>query len=178
MGSDWTGDRQARAPGFRMKVIYHNRRRLDEAIENEYAAAFVSKDELLAQSDFLVLAMPYSPENYHLVGSDELHKMKTSSILLNIGRGGLVDEAALAMALIEKKIGAAGLDVFEREPVIDPALNGLSNLVVTPHIAGGTEATQHALADLAADNLIAALGHGANAYHPPSIINPEVLKKR
>jgi glyoxylate/hydroxypyruvate/2-ketogluconate reductase len=166
-----------RAIGFRMGVIYHNRRRLDPALESECRATLRTKEELLREADFIVLAMPYSPENYHLIGAAELAMMRPSAMLFNIARGGLIDEAALATALREQRLAAAGLDVFEGEPAIHPGLMGLPNVVLTPHIAGGTAEAQHGLASLAADNLIAALGFGPQAGRPPSVFNPEVLKR-
>lgn len=164
-----------RAAGFRMKVLYHNRRPLDGPTERECQAAYRSKDELLQQADFIVLAMPFTKENYHLIGARELRLMRGSAMLFNIARGGLIDEEALATALKENRIAGAGLDVFEGEPAVYPGLLGLPNVVLTPHIAGGTAEAQHGLASLAADNLIAALGLGPQAGHPPSIFNPEVL---
>jgi len=166
-----------RASGFRMRVVYHNRRRLDLSLEEECRATLRSKEELLREADFIVLAMPFSPENYHLIGAAELAMMQPSAMLFNIARGGLIDEAALAAALREQRLAAAGLDVFEGEPAIHPGLMGLSNVILTPHIAGGTAEAQHGLASLAADNLIAALGFGPQAGHPPSVFNPEVLKR-
>ena len=166
-----------RAIGFRMRVIYHNRRRLDPALEAECRATLRKKEELLREADFIVLAMPFSSENYHIIGAAELAMMLPSALLFNIARGGLIDEAALAVALREQRVAGAGLDVFEGEPAIHPGLMGLSNVVLTPHIAGGTAEAQHGLASLAADNLIAALGLGPQAGHPPSIFNPEVLKR-
>ena len=165
-----------RAIGFRMTVLYHNRRQLDAGLEAECRASFRSKAELLRESDFVILALPLTAENHHLIGAPELSTMRASAMLFNIARGGLIDEAALAMALKEHALAGAGLDVFEAEPVIHPGLIGLSNVVITPHIAGGTAEAQHGLASLAADNLIAALGLGPNAGKPPSVFNPEVLK--
>ncbi|HTI09892.1 MAG TPA: D-glycerate dehydrogenase [Puia sp.] len=167
-----------RAPGFRIKVLYHNRHRLDPAIEEDCRAAYRSKEELLKESDFVILALPYTPGNYHLIGEKELQLMRPSAMLFNIARGGLIDESALASALRNGHLAAAGLDVFEGEPAIDPGLIGLPNAVLTPHIAGGTREAQHGLASLGADNLIAALGLGPNAGHPPSILNPEVLNRK
>ena len=166
-----------RAAGFRIKVLYHNRRRVDPAIEAECRAEYRTKDDLLREADFVVLAMPYTAENYHLIGAGELQLMRASAMLFNIARGGLIDEEALATALKENRIAAAGLDVFEAEPVIYPGLMGLPNVVLTPHIAGGTAEAQHGLASLAADNLIAALGFGPQAGKPPSVFNPEVLRR-
>lgn len=166
-----------RAVGFRMNVLYHNRRRLDAAIENECRAAYRKREDLLREADFVVLAMPYSPENHHLIGPQQLRSMKPTAMLFNIARGGLIDETALAQALLEKTLAGAGLDVFEAEPAIDPGLRGLPNVVLTPHIAGGTEEAQHGLAAMAADNLVAALGFGPHAGRPPGVFNPEVLGK-
>lgn len=165
-----------RAIGFRMTVLYHNRRRLDPAIEMECRAAYRSREVVLRESDFVVLAMPLTPENYHLIGAGELRLMKPTAMLFNIARGGLIDEAALAQALHSGALAGAGLDVFEREPVIFPGLLDLPNVVLTPHIAGATYEAQHGLASLAADNLIAALGYGPQAGRPPSVFNPEVMK--
>jgi lactate dehydrogenase-like 2-hydroxyacid dehydrogenase len=166
-----------RAVGFRMTVLYHNRRRLDAGLEAECRAKYCSKEELLGESDFVILALPLTAENYHLIGSSELSLMRPSAMLFNIARGGLIDEAALAAALKGNVLAGAGLDVFEAEPVVYPGLMGLSNVVITPHIAGGTAEAQHGLASLAADNLIAALGLGPQAGKPPSVFNPEVLSE-
>ena len=164
-----------RAIGFRMPVLYNNRRRLAPSVEEDCRASYRTKEGLLREADFVVLAMPFTQENYHVIGAAELQLMKPSAMLFNMSRGGLIDEAALASALQQRQLAAAGLDVFEKEPAIHPALIGLANAVLTPHIAGGTEETQHGLASLAADNLIAALGLGPRAGHPPSVFNPEVL---
>ncbi len=163
------------ALGFGMKVIYHNRSRLDTATEAQCKAAYVGKDELLAQADHLVLVLPYSASSHHAIGSAELARMKPTATLTNIARGGIVDDAALAAALAEGRIAAAGLDVFEGEPALNPALLSVPNVVLTPHIASATVATRRAMADLAADNLIAALGFGPAAGRPPSPLNPEVM---
>jgi gluconate 2-dehydrogenase len=166
-----------RAIGFRMQVLYHNRRHLDSAIEADCRATYRTREQLLQEADFIMLAMPYTPENFHLIGAAELQLMRPTAMLFNIARGGLIDEEALATALRDRKIAGAGVDVFENEPSIHPGLMGLPNAVLTPHIAGGTEDAQHGLASLAADNLIAALGLGLQAGHPPSVFNPEVLTR-
>jgi gluconate 2-dehydrogenase len=152
-----------------MPVLYNNRHQLASSIEKDCRAAFRTKAEILREADFVVLAMPYTPENYHLIGAAELALMKPSAMLFNIARGGLIDEAALAAALQKQQLAAAGLDVFEEEPIIHPGLLGLSNAVLTPHIAGGTADTQYGLASMAADNLIAALGLGPRAGHPVGV---------
>lgn len=164
------------ALGFGMRVVYHNRSRLDAAIEQECRAAYVSKQELLQQADHLVIVVPYSPASHHAIGAVELTQMKRTATLTNIARGGVVDDAALAQALATGLIAAAGLDVFEGEPTVHPHLLNVPNVVLTPHIASATVATRRAMADLAADNLIAALGLGPSAGKPPTPINPDVLR--
>ncbi|GAB4564235.1 MAG: D-glycerate dehydrogenase [Rhizobacter sp.] len=164
------------ALGFGMRVIYHNRSRLDAAIEQECRAAYVSKQELLQQADHLVIVVPYSPASHHAIGAVELAQMKRTATLTNIARGGVVDDAALAQALATGLIAAAGLDVFEGEPAVHPHLLNVPNVVLTPHIASATVATRLAMANLAADNLIAALGFGPSAGKPPTPINPDVLR--
>ncbi|HRI20349.1 MAG TPA: D-glycerate dehydrogenase [Panacibacter sp.] len=166
-----------RGTGFNMKVIYHNRKRVDMAIEQDCNAAYATKETLLNEADFVVLALPFTKNNYHIIDTQELEIMKQSAILINIARGGLINEAALADALQQKKIAAAALDVFEQEPLIFPALPELPNVLLTPHIAGGTEETQYGLASAGADNLIAALGYGPDAFQPPAILNPQVYGK-
>ena len=165
------------ALGFGMKVIYHNRSRLNEQIEAQLGARLVGKHELLRECDHLVIVVPYSAASHHLVGAAELALMKPSATLTNIARGGVVDDAALAQALRDKRIAAAGLDVFEGEPSVHPALLTVPNVVLTPHIASASIPTRRAMAHLAADNLIAALGAGPTAGRPPTALNPEVLGK-
>jgi gluconate 2-dehydrogenase len=165
------------ALGFGMRVIYHNRSRLDPAVEASLRAEYVSKEELLRRSDHLMIVVPYGPAVHHAIGAPELALMKPTATLTNIARGGVVDDAALADALRERRIASAGLDVFEGEPKVNAGLLAVPNVVLTPHIASATEATRRAMADLAADNLIAALGRGPNAGRPPTPLNPEVLKR-
>ena len=167
-----------RASGFDMTVLYHNRSRLPENIERACAARWVSKAELLQRADHLLLVLPYTKENHHTIGATELAAMKPTAVLVNIARGGIVDEAALAQALSEGKLAAAGLDVFEGEPVVNPLLRALDNVVLSPHIASASAETRRAMAMLAADNLLAALDYGPNAGHPSSALNPEVLERR
>ncbi len=153
---------QRGAWGFGMQVIYHNRSRLDATAEAACQARYVGMDELLAQADHLVLVLPYTSEAHHIIGTRELARMKPTATLVNIGRGGLVDELALADALRGGRLAAAGLDVFEGEPEVNPALLDLPNVVLTPHIASATVPTRLAMANLAADNLIAFFdGRGA-----------------
>jgi len=154
MGRIGQGIARRGALGFGMKVIYHNRRRLDAATEAACGATYVSKAELLQAADHLVLVLPYSAESHHAIGEAELAQMKPSATLVNIARGGIVDDAALARALRERRIAAAGLDVFEGEPSVNPNLLALPNVVLTPHIASASLPTRLAMASLAADNLI------------------------
>ena len=158
MGRIGQGIARRGALGFGMKVIYHNRSRLDASIESELKATYVSKEELLKSADHLVLVLPYSPAAHHAIGAAELKQMKPTATLVNLARGGIVDDAALAEALRNKTISAAGLDVFEGEPTVHPALLTVPNVVLTPHIASATLPTRRAMADLAADNLISFLG--------------------
>ena len=161
-----------RALGFGMNVIYHNRSHLSDASEKACGAKYVSKEELLRTADHVVLVLPYSAESHHTIGAKEIALMKPTATLINIARGGIVDDAALAQALKEKRIFAAGLDVFEGEPKVHPELLKLSNVVLAPHIASATEKTRRAMVDLAVDNLRAAL----DGKKPPSLINAEVYK--
>ena len=155
MGRIGQGIARRGAHGFGMRVIYHNRSRLAPQAEAECKAQYVGMDELLAQADHLVLVLPYTSATHHIVGAAQLARMKPTATLTNIGRGGLVDEAALAAALQTGRLAAAGLDVFEGEPVVNPALLACTNVVLTPHIASATVPTRLAMANLAADNLIA-----------------------
>ncbi len=159
------------ALGFGMKVLYHNRSRLDVDVEAAVNATWVDKATLLRDSDHLVLVLPHSAGSHHAIGAAELALMRPTATLTNIARGGIVDDQALADALRERRIAAAGLDVFEGEPALLPALLELPNVVLTPHIASASVPTRRAMAHLAADNLIAALCGGT----PPTALNPQVL---
>ena len=159
-----------RAAGFDMRVLYHNRRRVAESIELELRTSWVTLEELLRQSDFVVLQVPYSPETHHLIGAAQLALMKPSAILINSTRGGVVDDAALIEALKNGTIRAAGLDVFENEPMLNPGFLDLDNVVLTPHIGSSTEATRRAMAMTAAKNAVAALTGG----HPPNLVNTQL----
>ncbi|WP_439683013.1 Lactate dehydrogenase or related 2-hydroxyacid dehydrogenase [Cupriavidus oxalaticus] len=167
-----------RASGFGMNVLYHNRSQLPADTERALNARYVSKEDLLRQSDHLLLVLPYGPQSHHAIGAAELALMKPTATLVNLARGGIVDDAALAQALRDKRIFGAGLDVFEGEPSVHPDLLTVPNVVLTPHIASASEKTRRAMAMLAADNLIAALDQGPQAGHPPTVINPEVMPRR
>jgi glyoxylate/hydroxypyruvate/2-ketogluconate reductase len=157
-----------RAIGFEMKVIYHDVRRAAPEIEQTCRVNFVSKEELLEQADIVTLHVPFSPATHHLIGKQELGKMKPTAILINTSRGGVVDDSALIEALRKGTIAGAGLDVFENEPKLNPAFFELKNVVLTPHIASSSKATRFKMAMLAAQNLVAALTEKT----PPNLLNP------
>ena len=162
-----------RARGFSMRVLYHNRKRLPAKIERATGAKYVPLERLLRQSDFVSLNMPYSPSSHHLIGAQQLALMKPTAVLVNAARGGVVDDAALIAALKEKRIAAAGLDVFEGEPKLNPGFLELDNVALVPHIGSATRATRTAMALLASKNLVAAL----SGKRPPNLLNPEVLDR-
>lgn len=161
-----------RALGFDMKVIYHKRTPLPAEREAECRAKWVDKQTLLREADFLVLLLPYSPESHYTIGAAELALMKPTAHLINVARGGIVDDEALIAALREGRLAGAGLDVFEGEPKFNPGFLELDNVALTPHIGSSSRATRMAMAMTAADNLIAALG----GQRPPNLLNPEVLR--
>jgi gluconate 2-dehydrogenase len=171
MGRIGQGIARRGAHGFGMNVIYHNRSRLAPELEAACQARYVGKEELLQTADHLVLVLPYTAQSHHAIGAAEIALMKPTATLVNIARGGIVDDAALAQALKAGRIAAAGLDVFEGEPKVHPDLLTVPNVVLTPHIASATVTTRRAMADLAADNLIGFLVDGK----PPTPLNPEVL---
>jgi lactate dehydrogenase-like 2-hydroxyacid dehydrogenase len=161
-----------RGSGFSMRVVYHNRARLPA--EQEGGATWLPKEELLRQADHLVLMVPYAQATHHLIGAAELALMKPTAVLVNLARGGVVDDAALIRALRDGRLAAAGLDVFEGEPQLNPGFLELENVVLTPHIASSTRATREAMARLAMRNLAEALA----GRRPPSLLNPEVWAHR
>jgi gluconate 2-dehydrogenase len=173
MGRIGQGIARRGALGFGMNVIYHNRSRLDAATEAECKARYVSKEELLKTADHLVLVLPYSAASHHTIGAAELAQMKPTATLVNIARGGIVDDAALAQALREKRIAAAGLDVFEGEPKVHPDLLTVPNVVLTPHIASASVPTRKAMAKLAADNLVEFFAR----HRALTPLNPQVLRQ-
>jgi glyoxylate/hydroxypyruvate/2-ketogluconate reductase len=157
-----------RGRGFDMRVVYHNRTRLPAA--QEEGATWMALDEVLRSADHLVLVVPYSQATHHLIGAPQLALMKPTAVLVNIARGGVVDDAALIEALKHGRLAAAGLDVFENEPQLNPGFLGLENAVLTPHIASSTRATRNAMAQLAIDNLDAVLA----GRRPAALLNPQV----
>jgi len=160
MGRIGQGIARRAAHGFGMEVLYHNRSRLSTELEAECKARYVSKEELLTTADHVMLVVPYSAASHHTIGAAELAMMRPTATLVNIARGGIVDDAALAKALAAGQIAAAGLDVFEGEPQVHPDLLKVPNVVLTPHIASATIKTRKAMAQLAADNLIAFFSKG------------------
>jgi lactate dehydrogenase-like 2-hydroxyacid dehydrogenase len=163
-----------RAKGFSMRVLYHNRRRATKAVERESGAKYVGLEKLLKESDFVSLNLPYSKEAHHLIGARELSLMKPTAVLVNAARGGIIDDAALVQALKDKRIAAAGLDVFEGEPKFNPGFLEIDNVALIPHIGSGTLATRMKMNLLAVKNLTAALA----GKRPPSLLNPEAWGKR
>jgi gluconate 2-dehydrogenase len=164
-----------RAVGFGMPVLYHNRSPLPEADERACNARYVDKQQLLRESDFLMLVLPLTAQTRHAIGAPELALMKPTAILLNLARGGIVDDAALAAALRERRLAGAGLDVFEGEPAVHPGLLALDNVVLSPHIASATTDTRRAMTSVAVDNVLAMFGYGPHPGRPPNILNPNVL---
>ncbi len=161
-----------RARGFDMRVVYHNRQRLPAGQED--GATWLPMDELLRTVDHLVLMVPYSQATHHLIGRDQLALMKPTAVLVNLARGGVVDDAALIDALQGGRLAAAGLDVFENEPKLNPGFMALENAVLTPHIASSTRATRNAMAALAIRNLDDVLA----GRRPPALLNPDVWDTR
>lgn len=161
-----------RLRGFDCRLLYSDIQRAERKVEEALQASYLPKDELLRQSDIVILILPYMPETHHYIGKAELAKMKASAVLINIARGGIVDDGALAEALKAGRLWAAGLDVHEKEPTVHPALFALDNVVLTPHIASATEPTRQAMAMLAAQNCVAALTGAV----PPNLLNPDYKK--
>jgi glyoxylate reductase len=160
-----------RATGFQMRILYHNRQRLESAIESELKATWVEKHVLLQQADFVSLHVPLSPATTHFIGAAELRMMRPTAYLINAARGPVVDEAALIQALQQGWIAGAALDVFEDEPHVPQALRELENVVLVPHIGSASVATRTRMAVIAAENLVAVL----RGEDTPYIVNPAVL---
>jgi glyoxylate reductase len=162
-----------RARGFGMTVLYHDVYRPPPEVERDLGAAYRDLDDLLAEADFVSLHVNLTEQTRHLIDAERLRGMKRTAVLVNTSRGPVVDEAALARALKDGVIFAAGLDVFEREPEVHPDLLECENVVVIPHLGSATVDTRIAMGLLAADNLIAAL----EGRRPPTLVNPEVLER-
>src|SRR4029453_9350820 len=160
-----------RATGFGMAVRYTARHRLPAAEEAALGVAWRELDELLAEADFVSIHTGLSAATRHLIGAERLARMKPTAVLVNTARGPIVDEAALAAALAAGELGAAGLDVFEREPEVPPGLLGLDNVTIVPHLGTSTLETRVAMGMTAADNLLAAL----EGRRPPNLLHPDAL---
>lgn len=156
-----------RSLGFDMKVLYFGVRRKDTETEQRYGATYVALDTLLQESDFVTLHVPLTQSTHHLIGKDKLALMKPTAFLINASRGAVVDEQALVEVLKERKIAGAALDVYEKEPQLSPGLSELDNVVLIPHLGSATMQTRNAMAEIVADNVIAAL-HGER---PPNLVN-------
>jgi gluconate 2-dehydrogenase len=156
-----------RARGFDMRILYNDPVRLPGDEEARLGVTFVERDRLLAEADFVVVMVPYSPATHHLIGAAEIAKMKSTAVLVNTSRGGIVDDAALAEALKAQRIAAAGLDVFEDEPKVHAGYLELRNVVLTPHIGSASRATRLNMCRTAAANLTAVLEGRA----PPNPVN-------
>ncbi len=163
----------ARAKGFAMRVIYWNRTRLSETEEAELGLTYLSLDEVLAQADFVSIHVALTPATTHLIGADELAKMKATAYIINTARGPVIDEKALVSALQNNQIAGAGLDVFEREPALEPGLAELPNVVIPPHLGSATIGTRTKMGNMAARNLFAA----CRGETPPNILNPEIYAR-
>ncbi len=163
-----------RARGFNMRLLYHNRTRMESSAEDSLRVEYADLDGLLAESDFISLHVPLTEETTYLIGARELALMKPTAYLINTSRGPVVDEKALVQVLRERKIGGAGLDVYENEPALAPGLAELDNAVLLPHVGSGTLETRTRMASLAVENLLA----GLRGDTPPNLLNPEVLSKR
>ncbi len=163
-----------RAKGFGMRILYHNRNRLPEQVERDLGMNYASLDELLKESDFVSLHCPLTAETRHLIGPRELKMMKSTAVLINTARGPVVDEHALLDALRKKQIFGAGLDVFEREPLLTPGLADLPNVVLTPHIGSADTRTRLAMVDMILNDITAVLEN----KRPKNLVNPEVWERR
>jgi glyoxylate reductase len=163
-----------RARTFDMHILYHNRKRIDAQEEKTLTAQYVDLKKLLMESDFVSLNVPLTEETRHLIGKNELSLMKPTAFLINTARGPVIDEKALVEVLRGRKIGGAGLDVYENEPSLTPGLTELDNVILLPHVGSGTLETRTKIGTLAVKNLIA----GLEGRKPPNLVNPEVLKMR
>lgn len=160
-----------RANGFQMRILYFNRHRLSEEEEQTFGLTYVSYEELLKQSDFISLHIPYSKETHHLIGTREFKQMKPTAMIINTARGPIIDEKALVQALQDKTIAGAGLDVFEQEPAVEPELLTMENVVLLPHIGSASLQTRTRMAMMAAENIVA----HARGKRPPNVVNAEAL---
>lgn len=159
-----------RATGFGMRILYCGPHRMVEADEAKLGMTFVPLDQLLAESDFISLHPSLKPDTRHMLGERELRLMKRTAFLINTSRGPIMDEKALARVLAEKQIAGAALDVFENEPVVEPALLNLTNVVLTQHLGSAVMEVRETMAHIVVDNIMAII----QGLRPPNCINPEV----
>lgn len=162
-----------RGRAFGMRIVYHNRHRAAVEVEEALAAEYRQLDELLGEADVVTLHTSLSEQTRHLIDAGRLGLMKPTAVLVNASRGPVVDETALVDALRNREIFAAGLDVYESEPHVDPGLLELENVVLAPHIGSATIETRTAMSDLAAENLI----EGVEGRRPPCLVNPEAWER-
>ena len=163
-----------RAHGFSMRVLYWTPRRKPESEEREAGLTYVPLDELLRESDFVSLHSPLNAQTRHQIGKRELGLMKKTAFVINTARGPIVDEDALVRALKAKKIGGAGLDVFEHEPKVDADLRKMKNVVLNPHLGSAAVETREDMANIVVDNIEALL----KDERPPNCVNPETLSRQ
>jgi glyoxylate reductase len=161
-----------RAKGFNMRVLYYDPQPLPPDAERDLGATRVDLGRLLAESDFVSVHVPLTPETQHLLSTPQFAQMKRTAILINTSRGPVIDEAALVDALNAKKIAGAAMDVYEREPAVHPGLIPMPNVVLAPHIASATVRTRSEMSAMAARNMATAVRGG----RPPNLLNPEVKK--
>ena len=159
-----------RAGGFGMRILYTKRRRLDEARETALGVEYRGLDDLLRESDFVSINAALSPETVHLISHRELGLMRPSAFLVNTARGPIVDEKALVRALEEKRIAGAALDVYEHEPMVEPGLINLPNVVLTPHLGSAALETRERIAAIVVENVVAVI----EGRRPPNLFNPEI----
>jgi glyoxylate reductase len=160
-----------RAHGFGMRILYTDPRRLSEIDEKKFDMMHKPMDDVLREADFITLHPQLTRQTRHLIGARELGLMKKTAYIVNTSRGPVIDEAALAQALTTKKIGGAGLDVYENEPMVTPALLAMPNVVLTPHLGSAVLELREGMAHVVVDNVIAVI----EGRRPPNLINPEIL---
>jgi glyoxylate reductase len=160
-----------RAAGFGMRILYSDPRRLPDADERKLGLIYTSFDELLREVDFVSLHPQLTPETRHLLGAREIRLMKKSAFVINCSRGPVIDEAALTQALLDKRIAGAGLDVYEHEPKVTPALIGMPNVVLTPHLGSAVFELREGMAHVVVDNVIAII----EGRRPPNLLNPDAI---